>query len=306
MLHVMESMTMSNTALTKPNMSYLQWRYVSNAKRTWRAWQSQDSHNDHVKRVAQEIMERGIVVGPADSYLSDEGRKALCEASVSVLKLSQNSEIQAVLTNGLETKGKDYKRKDYLVQVVPNDSEYASDSPLLKVALDKTLLEIVSGYLGMWPRLHAVSVLLNFPTKDEARESQLWHRDSEDLKIIKVFIYLNDVGAENGPFCYIPKTHPFSTGAGTIPLHKDKKRILDDEMSSVIPKESWVECTGPTNTMILADTVGFHRGGKPTTGTRLLITFTYTSGKPLAKKRKLQVTERPTWITHPIQNYALS
>ena len=155
---------------------------------------------------------------PPISYLSDEGRKALVEASASVLKLSQSSEVQANVTNGLETKG-----KDYLVRVVPWELQHSPDSPLLKVALDKTLLEIVSTYLGMWPRLHAVGAWLNFPTEDEAKEAQLWHRDPEDMKIIKVFIYLNDVGAENGPFCYIPKTHPFSSHAGTVPASQRQK-----------------------------------------------------------------------------------
>jgi hypothetical protein len=75
-------------------------------------------------------------------------------------------------------------------------------------------------------------------------------------------------------------------------------------MISVLPKESWITCTGPANTMIIADTVGFHRGGKPTKGTRILITFTYTSGTPLTK-RALQITERPAWIAHPIQSFAL-
>ena len=291
---------MSNTALTKPNLSYLQWRYLSNASRTWRAWQSRDSQSDHVKRVALEIEQQGVVIGPANSYLSDEGRKALAEASASVLKLCESSEVQAILRNGQDVKG-----KDYIVRVVPKDLEYGSDSPLLKVALDQTLLEIVAAYLRMWPRLHAVGAFLNFATEDEAKESQLWHRDSEDRKLVKVFIYLSDVGSEKGPFCYIPKTHPFSSGAGTVPHHKDKKRILDDEMASVFPKECWLECTGPANTMILADTVGFHRGGKPMTGTRLMITFTYTSGKPLVSKRKLQMKEAPKWFTHPIQKYAL-
>jgi len=278
-------------ALTKTNMSYLQWRYFDNAMRTWRAWQARDTHSDHVKQVAQEIVDRGIIVGPADSYLSDEGRKALGEAAASVLELSQSCEVRA-------------ESKDYLVRVVPWDLQHRPDSPMLKVALDKTLLEIVSAYLGMWPRLHAIGAWLNFPTEDYAKESQLWHRDPEDLKIIKVFIYLSDVGAENGPFCYIPKTHPFSPGSGTVPVHKDKKRILDDEMVTAIQRDLWVTCTGPANTMIIADTVGYHRGGKPTAGTRLLITLTYTSGTPLSK-RVLRLMERPTWITHPIQSYAL-
>ena len=293
------SKQLKRKALIRPTATYLQWRYFHNAKRTWRAWQTQNSLSNHVKQVAREIRDKGIVVGPANSYLGDEGRKALVEASASVLKLSQSGDVKAIVANGLATED-----KDYLVRVVPWEMQHAGDSPLLKVALDKKLLEIVAAYLEMWPRLHAIGAWLNFPTEDEAKEAQLWHRDPEDMKIIKVFIYLNDVGAENGPFCYIPKTHPFSSGAGTVPLHKDRKRILDDEMISVLPKESWITCMGPANTMIIADTVGFHRGGKPTKGARLLITFTYTSGTPLAK-RALQIAERPAWIVHPIQSFAL-
>ncbi len=56
--------------------------------------------------------------------------------------------------------------------------------------------------------------------------------------------------------------------------------------------------------MILADTVGYHRGGKPREGNRILITFTYTSGVPLVKRR-LRVPEKPTWITSSIQTWAL-
>ena len=57
--------------------------------------------------------------------------------------------------------------------------------------------------------------------------------------------------------------------------------------------------------MILADTVGFHRGGKPSSGTRLLITFTYTSATPFLD-RPLGVRELPQWLSSPIQRYAVS
>jgi hypothetical protein len=286
-------------ALTKTNLSYLQWRYFDNAMRTMRAWQSQKGYGDHAKQVAEQILDHGIVVGPADSYLSGEGRKALAEASAQVLALSESGDVKALMANGNQADS-----KDYLVRLVPWEQQHAPDSPLLRLALDRKLLEIVSAYLGMWPRLHAIGAWLNFPTEHEAKEAQLWHRDPEDMKIVKVFVYLNNVGMKNGPFCYIPKTHPFSSGAGTIPIHKDKKRILDDEMVAALPQDRWMACTGPANTMILADTVGYHRGGKPTEGTRLLITFTYTSGTPFSK-RVLSVTDRPAWLDHPMQSYAL-
>ena len=59
--------------------------------------------------------------------------------------------------------------KDYLVQLIPWEYEHGPDSPLLRVALDKKLLEIVSLYLGMWPRLHAVGAWLNFPSAGRAQ-----------------------------------------------------------------------------------------------------------------------------------------
>ena len=44
--------------------------------------------------------------------------------------------------------------------------------------------------------------------------------------------------------------------------------------------------TGRAGTMILADTVGYHRGGKPEAGhRRILITFTFTSGTPMTERR---------------------
>ncbi|MBM3818435.1 MAG: hypothetical protein FJW14_05380 [Acidimicrobiia bacterium] len=56
--------------------------------------------------------------------------------------------------------------------------------------------------------------------------------------------------------------------------------------------------------MILADTLGFHRGGRPARGQRVLATFTYTSRTPVVE-HKLRVTEMPAWATAPIQRAAL-
>jgi hypothetical protein len=290
--------TSKRSALIKPNPEYLWWRYVGNGWRVLRAMQSQPSYDDS-PRVARDLTAQGIVVGTTNQYLGEEGREALVEASDLVLGLSRGRDVQAAIAGDLSSRA-----KDYLVQLVAWEQEHSPDSPLLRLALDKKLLEIVSLYLGMWPRLHAIGAWLNFPSADAPKQAQLWHRDPEDLQLIKVFIYLVDVDNNCGPFSYIPKTHPFSSGAALVPKHADKKRITDDEMQAAIPVGRWITCTGPANTMILADTVGYHRGGKPTVGNRILITFTYTSGSPHAK-RDLRVNGTPNWTTHAIQRYAL-
>jgi hypothetical protein len=251
-------------------------------------------------RIAHELTENGIVVGKTDGYLDEEGRKAFAETSELVLGISRSSEVQSIVKEGRS----EYKKKDYMVHLVPGDQKHTADSPLLRLALDRKLLEIIALYLGMWPRLHAIGAWLNFPTPAEAKQSQLWHRDPEDLRLIKVFIYLNDIDAACGPFSYIPKTHPFGARAAADPQHDHPKRITDEEMHVAIPSQDWIACTGPAGTMILADTVGFHRGGKPSAGNRTLITFTYTSGTPLGKEL-FNYADVSNWASHPIQRYAL-
>ena len=279
-------------ALIKPNIAYVRWRYVSNRDRTLRAWSHQPVYVDSAG-VAGELRERGIVVGPSDHYLDQEGHNALNEASALILGLSRGDDVQSRISAGSAD-----KRKNFCLHLVPYEQEHAPDSSLLRLALNKKLLEMVSLYLGMWPRLNALGAWLNYPTTDAPKESELWHRDPEDIQVIKVFICLTDVGNYEGPFCYISTTHPFGSGAARVPKHGDPNRITDEEMRATMPEGAWMTCKGPTKTMILADTIGYHRGGKPMSGNRMLITFTYTSGTPIIR-RTINITGKPTWITHP-------
>ena len=285
-------------ALAKPNLIYFWWRYVGNARRTLKARSAKMRFPDTAE-IAQQLAREGIAFGPSENFLTKEGVLALAEASASILALSGSNDVQATIARG----SSDYK-KSYLVNLLPWEHEHALDSPLIRLALDKKLLETVSLYLGLWPRLHAIGAWLNFPTDGDASEAQLWHRDPEDLRLVKVFIYLNDVNEDRGPFCYIPRTHPFSEGAAIVPHHNDNKRITDEEMRSAFSSDNWLTCTGPAKTLILADTVGYHRGGKPNKGTRILVTFTYTSGTPLSKRR-LRVKGELSGPLTDIQSHAL-
>src|SRR5262245_28830806 len=226
-------------ALTSPSFDYLLWRYVSNGIRTWKVWQNAPTFADALG-IAKDLTENGIVVGKTDQYLDQEGRKAFLDASELVRGISRSSEVQSTINAGNLA-----DKKDYIVQLVPSDQKTAPDSPLLRLALDKKLLEIVSLYLGMWPQLRAIGAWLNFPSSDQAKHSQLWHRDPEDMKLLKVFIYLEDVDTDCGPFSYIPKTHPFGLRSAVNPHHADPKRITDDEMRVAIPAKDWLACTGP-------------------------------------------------------------
>jgi hypothetical protein len=282
--------------LTKRNFTYVWWRFVTNGARSYRAMFVRTSHSD-VPAIARELTDHGIVVGPSDRFLTDEGRSALVEASDQILRASRSEAVEAAVAGAAPRMN---QKKQFRADLVSTSDGLVADGALFRLALDEKLLEIVGRYLGLWPSLHAVAAWLNYPTDAPPQVSQLWHRDPEDIKIIKTFIYLADVDDQCGPFTYVPGTHPF----GPVAHRGVKPRSSDERMSVVFPPNAWRTCTGAANTMILADTVGFHRGGKPTSGTRILITFTYTSGTPLTN-RQLWIKGTPTSRLSSIQQYAL-
>ncbi len=285
-------------ALVRPNLAYYMWRFVGNGRRAALKLASRPRHTD-ARGIARELLKQGISVAPSSRFLSDEGSAALAVAAAEIIAQSRSEDVQAIVAG---TRAASHGKKAFLVDLV-RQGRLPADSPLLKVALDVKLLEIVASYLGLWPCLHAVAGWLNYSTDTPAETSQLWHRDPEDLKLVKVFIYLEDVEEAQGPFTYIPNTQPFGSRAPQA-LKCQAKRVDDERMRRFFSPERWRVCTGPAGTMILADTVGFHRGGKPTTGTRLLVTFTYTSAVAFVE-RSVGVTTMPTWISTGIQRYAI-
>ena len=289
----------SRRALPKPNLVYFLWRFVANGLRTCRAVTTPVSSRD-VLTLARPLTTEGIVVAPSERFLTDEGRQALRAAASSVLQISRTESVHAVVSG--KEPGK--RKKQFLIHLAKYSSGIGVDDPVLKVALDTRLLEIVASYLGLWPCLHSVGAWLNFPTDAPPEFSQLWHRDPEDLRLIKAFIYLVDVDERCGPFTYIPRSHPFGAAATQAQRLENKQRITDDLMMQAFSADLWRVCTGKANTMILADTVGYHRGGKPAAGVRILLTFTYTSGLPITR-RTLSLAGMPKWISSDIQRWAV-
>ena len=246
------------------------------------------------------LRDDGIVIGHVTEFLSSNGMTAFKKSDEFIRARLADKEVQDTLAKGAS----EGQSKNYLIHLVDFHKPLDSTSPLLALALDERLLQIVANYLGMWPQLHAVGSWYNFPVDQPKAYSQLWHRDPEDLKTVKVFIYLDDVGPKQGAFTYIPKTHPLGTECTVEPAHAHPRRVLDHEMEAGIPSSKWLACTGQAGTMIIADTVGYHRGGDVSEGHRMLITFTYTSGTP-QDKRKLKINGTVTSAHAPIQRYAI-
>ncbi|WP_375509607.1 phytanoyl-CoA dioxygenase [uncultured Nostoc sp.] len=150
--------------------------------------------------------------------------------------------------------------------------------------IEKRLLNIIENYIGLPVAFHGVHLRKDFPSKHQFG-TLLWHSDAEDRRIIKIFIYLNDVEEKTGPFEYLPRslTSLFSWSYFQLYYKLWKSGYIgieDEQVKPVIPKSAWKSCPGPAGTVILVDTKNTLHHGTVRTEDRSTLFFCYTANPP--------------------------
>lgn len=166
-----------------------------------------------------------------------------------------------------------------------------------------TMLKIIANYLGYLPQFDKPNFIRSFPPKNKLilKESSNWHKDSAlDSKYLQVFIYLENIKLENGPFTYMKKSHQ-QTFQSYRPLYgyeennyRSDGRVNNDQLFSHFHKDDQIFCTGKKGTLVIADTTGFHKGPNWELGKisnlkeRNLINITFNSGSRYLRKKQLE------------------
>lgn len=109
----------------------------------------------------------------------------------------------------------------------------------------------------------------SFGGRKQAEEAQLYHRDVDDWKFCKFFIYLTDVSSENGPHIYVK-------GSSASPQYRKIRRYQDNEVEAKFGKENVITFEKPKGSAFMVDTYGFHKGLLPKSGKRLLLQIEYS------------------------------
>tara|TARA_Y100001970_G_C14223057_1_gene853853 strand:- start:2056 stop:2820 length:765 start_codon:yes stop_codon:yes gene_type:complete len=177
--------------------------------------------------------------------------------------------------------------KDYQVQLF-NNKYNEKDGPFIDFMTNKIFIDIVNKYFGMMVKLFYLDAWLTNESKKQ-KNSQFWHRDPEDNLIIKIFIYINDVNNDNGPFIYAPRTHGYGN-IKRVPKtfmenNNTAKRSKDEDFKEVLEQNKWKITTGKKGTIIFADTAGWHKGGFVKKGERKIMQAVFTS--PAYKRKRL-------------------
>ena len=169
-----------------------------------------------------------------------------------------------------------------------NSTQYFDElNPLLELSFNERFVAIINSYFKMQSRLCYLEINeTRLSNKTSPEKSQNFHKDPGIKKCIKVFLYLNSVKMETGPFTYIKGSHKGKEsllsqnrfGAGGIYPEKNIFQKLINE-DCIIP------ICGKAGTLIFADTTGLHCGGNSIDGTRKMATLVYYPPGDLKKSR---------------------
>lgn len=256
------------------------WRYVFNPRPTLAYRLDRPSLSPEERRVADELETNGIAMSSVAALAEATSLAPLFDELVNEVRAAERLR-EGEIRRAREEADRPAVggEKKFLLELLGLHPVLEPDSVFGRFALARPFLGVANAYFGMYTKLRHYNVWRNFPSKGAARTSQLWHRDREDRRILKCFVYLSDVDADSGPLTYVPGSHAGGrrTAEPESFVEAGVRRSSDEQMAKVHPAEGWVTATGPAGTVVFADTRGFHRGGLVRGRDRLMFVSMFTS-----------------------------
>jgi len=221
------------------------------------------------KLVLASLFSKGYAKWPQllPDYTLDRINDALHEERTWDLKYA-NNEHARVYGNGIENR----------LNFVKASTSLSLDTDwLLSIAHDGLLKLVVDSYLNGNSKLRNAQIWVTRPGGSIAAMSeaaQFYHFDLDTHKWLKVFIYLTDVGFNNGPHCAVMGTHLPETKSITL-RKRGYQRISDDDIDAYQEQEQ-VQFLGSAGTIIVGDTKAYHKGLPVLDGERRLLQLLYS------------------------------
>ena len=203
------------------------------------------------------------------------------------------------IKNRIENIQKGLPDKNYLKWYEINAHEFLKrpmtlGDPVFDLYINKKFIEIASSFYETNEiRLRSIQSWIhpNSPLKKEIN-SQQWHRDQEDFKILKIFILVNDIDEQNGPTEYIKGTQHGGidqdiTYNMTWLDYKLKPTLFKKIKNAYVkrfarykfkftPKiDNYVKATGKKGDIFFINSNGLHKGGQVKKDERLLLHGTF-------------------------------
>ena len=254
-------------------------------------------------RVIADLKNCGIAFALIDELVSAEDRALWIELDKDIKEWLQRPD---VANPDRSNKG----WKDYIIRYYGAGLEIKEASSLLRLGLSGSILNVANAYLGMWSKLNYIDAWNTVPEPAEKKgpaASQRWHRDPEDMRLCKIFLYHSNVDDGAGPLHYLPNCRPGEQYGNLWPQELPSGAVVaDTEFETKAPRSVWKICRGAPGTIVFADTVGFHMGGRATLSNRVFSHWTFTTPGSHWPRASIFSSEVQKSFTSPAAKFAMT
>ena len=140
----------------------------------------------------------------------------------------------------------------FIIPINLDKSHFIKKMILSKINVETAKIYLKSDNFSIGASCH-ISNALKIDDDEKLGNAQLYHFDNDFSNFLKMYIYLTDVGTEDGPHTYIENTHKNKNVD-----HFLIKRNTDKEIEDSYPSKKIY--TGIKGTYFLTDGFGIHKG----------------------------------------------
>jgi hypothetical protein len=229
------------------------------------------------RRAAEEIVRQRAGTKPAVTVDKKEGYSFTSPKEVpeiaGAIAEAQGIYRAAAEKQALERVEGGTSRKAFMMQAAEG-AAMNRYTDIMRAAVARPLLDAVTEYLGEVPILGNVTIMVSVPNNSQVG-SQLYHLDFADEKQVKLFIYVDEVTLDNGPFTFTP----ISVTNELIKAYSyDRGRLTIDEVEKAVGANKEIQVTGPAGTALLCDTSRcLHYGSNRNKTTRIVLLIQYVA-----------------------------
>jgi hypothetical protein len=154
-------------------------------------------------------------------------------------------------------------KADFVARGFLPEAAFAIDSPYMRLALDERVVAPISLYLGVVPILMDIDLWYSVHHPKAPKSSQLWHMDTDDTTLVKLWVHLSDVDHRSGPLTVLDATDSARLAEAIAYDYSDGYRVPDERVGALVGPERSVSFEGSVGALEFVDTGRcFHFGSR--------------------------------------------
>jgi hypothetical protein len=239
-----------HSAITAGIAAAINWRHPSNGGQGDEIWHAPDR-----SATLRSLETEGIAILP--QRLTEQVKEMNRFLSDKPVVLSSGERVHR------ERVPPGYAIADYQLETVLNCPH------VLSLANSDFLIRMATQYLGCLPTISTLRIWWSFPGSWSEASAQSFHRDRDDWRCLKLFVYLTDVDETSGP-------HHFVRGSHRTRPELFWRTYEAEALEKAFGRDAICVVTGAAGTAFLEATIGIHAGPNPISQPRLILQVGYT------------------------------